>query len=100
MKNDLRDRLAKLLKSMPTVCTLSIDCDKCEYESDMNCVTQSQADHLITNSVVPVVRCKDCKYFITDVFNRTMCNRLFTMFEMADSDYCSYGERSADNGKM
>jgi hypothetical protein len=40
-----------------------------------------------------IVRCKDCKFFITDGFNRTMCNRTFTMFEMTENDFCSYGKR-------
>lgn len=52
-----------------------------------------QEAFLSKKDVVLVVRCKDCKYFITDVFKRTMCNRTFTMFEMNENDYCSYGER-------
>lgn len=39
-----------------------------------------------------VTRCKNCKHFITDTFKRTMCNRTFTMFEMNENDFCSYGE--------
>ena len=46
-----------------------------------------------TADVVEVVRCKNCKHFITDTFKRTMCNRTFTMFEMNENDFCSYGER-------
>lgn len=46
-----------------------------------------------TTDVVEVVRCKNCKHFITDTFKRTMCNRTFTMFEMNENDFCSYGER-------
>lgn len=47
--------------------------------------------------VVEVVRCKDCKHFMTDTFKRTMCNRTFTMFEMNENDFCSYGERKGAN---
>ena len=46
--------------------------------------------------VVEVVRCKDCKYSIKDTFKRTMCNRAFTMFEVQQNDFCSYGERKED----
>ena len=46
-----------------------------------------------------IVRCKDCKYFITDTFKRTMCNRTFTMFEMNENDFCSYGERKGSADK-
>lgn len=43
--------------------------------------------------VVDVVRCKDCKHFIKDIFNRTACNRTFDMFGVLKDDFCSYGER-------
>ena len=45
------------------------------------------------DDVEKVVRCKNCKHFITDTFKRTMCNRTFTMFEMNENDFCSYGEK-------
>jgi hypothetical protein len=48
---------------------------------------------LSTADVEKVVRCKNCKHFITDTFKRTMCNRTFTMFEMNENDFCSYGEK-------
>lgn len=43
--------------------------------------------------VVEVVRCKDCKYFVRNVFNQTACNRTFDMFGMLEDDFCSNGER-------
>lgn len=45
--------------------------------------------------VVEVVRCKDCKYFIRNVFNQTACDRTFDVFGigMLEDDFCSYGER-------
>ena len=46
-----------------------------------------------------IIRCKDCKHFITDTFKRTMCNRTFTMFEMNENDFCSYGERKGSADK-
>ena len=46
------------------------------------------ADHLISNDVVPVVRCKDCKTYKTDY----MC------FFRKPDDFCSYGERKDGDG--
>lgn len=46
-----------------------------------------------TADVVEVVRCKDCKHLIKDIFNRTACNRTFDMFGVLKDDFCSYGER-------
>ena len=43
--------------------------------------------------VVEVVRCKDCKHFGTDTFNRTVCVRDFQIICVKDNDFCSYGER-------
>ena len=46
-----------------------------------------------TADVVEVVRCKDCKHLIKDIFDRTACNRTFDMFGVLKDDFCSYGER-------
>lgn len=46
---------------------------------------------------VPVVRCKDCKY--CNIHEGTPhCIKAFGSAEVALDDYCSYGERKADNG--
>ena len=50
--------------------------------------------------VVEVVRCKNCKHFDTDVFRRTVCVRDFQIICVKDNDFCSYGERKDDNGKI
>ena len=61
------------------------------------------ADHLIANDVVPVVRCKDCKYYYDYGVNREYCchrskdgRQVFDVKFKAD-DFCSYGVRK-DNG--
>lgn len=46
--------------------------------------------------VVQVVRCKDCKHYIAGFCTRDINGRT-NMFRMSENDYCSYGERKADN---
>lgn len=52
------------------------------------------ADHLISNNVVPVVRCKDCKSFQADEIvapGTGTCWHCEMVMEF--DDFCSYGER-------
>lgn len=43
---------------------------------------------------VPVVRCKDCKWFEKGKSYTPYCNNAKNLFEeMQADDYCSYGER-------
>ena len=51
------------------------------------------ADHLITNDVVPVVRCNNCH----NCTKSNWCNLL--MMEVKGDNFCSYGERKTDNGR-
>lgn len=52
--------------------------------------------------VAPVVRCKDCKYFVNATVNGNgflICD--ISDMEITPNDFCSYGERKdegADNG--
>jgi hypothetical protein len=55
-------------------------------------------DQVLVEDVVEVVRCKNCKHFDTDAFNRTVCMRDFQTICVKDNDFCSYGERKEDNG--
>lgn len=48
---------------------------------------------MLTEDVVEVVRCRDCKHFMTDALGQQVCNRTFMMFHMGSDDFCSYGER-------
>lgn len=95
MQNNIRDRLVELLKD-----TLH------EWECDIQPETVSQiADHLIENEVVPVVKCKDCKYSRdkNKEEKRYLCEGVLicTNCEATEDgwcakyldDYCSYGER-------
>lgn len=103
MQNNTRDRLVELL----------IDSVRYTYED--------QADYLIENDVVPVVRCKDCKYS-RELDKHCEINRngylhcallkgdetkyvwhkykkYYKDYSLVEpDDYCSYGERKDDNG--
>ena len=46
-----------------------------------------------TIDAVEVVRCKDCKYFVTN-YAVLHCGR--TLIGMEKSDFCSYGERKQE----
>lgn len=77
-----------------------VKCDTCLYNKNCqfiathkNTVVEGCTSYKDTTDIIGVIRCKECKYFITDTFKRTMCNRTFTMFEMNENDFCSYGER-------
>lgn len=54
------------------------------------------ADHLISNDVVPVVRCKDCKHCNFHEFQHAVCWRRNNMVRR--DDFCSYGERKDGEG--
>lgn len=56
-------------------------------------------DNQPTVDAVEVVRCKDCEYFMEDIFKRTVCNRTFDMFVMKTNDFCSYGKRKIGGDK-
>lgn len=55
------------------------------------------AKHLSKNDVVQVVKCKNCKHYIAGFCTRDINGRT-NMFRMCEDDFCSYGERKADNG--
>ena len=48
-----------------------------------------------TVDVVQVVRCKDCKYFVSEV-----CRHDLAMNLSRDDNFCSYGERRREDGKI
>lgn len=45
-----------------------------------------------------VVRCKECKHYITSYCGDLLCTRWVNWLPTEDDDFCSYGERRADNG--
>ena len=60
------------------------------------------ADYLLDNDILPVVRCKDCKYRTKDTrWTRAgFCGRRGAgdCFAAPPEGYCSYGEREENNG--
>ena len=69
------------------------------YPHELADPTEVVADYLLDNDVVPVVRCKDCKYWSDGVSGCTehikCCKIGFYM--VGENGYCVYGERK-DNG--
>ena len=72
----------------------------CQYCVGYQCRRTCTCDiRLEAGEYVKVVRCKDCKYLITDAYKQTMCWRTSAWVAMSPDDYCSYGVRKdgADN---
>lgn len=87
MQNDMRGRLIAIIRQSRCV-------DVWDYWNDdfkkPNPV-ETLADHIIKNGVVPVVRCKDCKYLIfSDCYGE--CSKGYIGI-VSPNDYCSRGER-------
>lgn len=63
----------------------------------------AEADHLLrfralTVDAVPVVRCRDCKFYFPDSTNPCVLSIGLTMVD--EDDFCSYGEKKEDeNGR-
>lgn len=79
-------------------------CDECEIycEYDGKPDIENCEDFINANDVVPVVRCKDCKHYKAQEKSAhwenkiKYCCRVATL-KVNDNDFCSYGERKADN---
>ena len=57
------------------------------------------ADHLISNDVVPVVRCKDCLSFQADEIAAQKTGTCWNCEMVREfDDFCSYGERKDGEG--
>ena len=76
------------------------------YPHELADPTEAVADYLLDNDVVPVVRCKDCKFCKTfypakeidkEPIQVWFCKAF--RFTCKQDDFCSYGERREDNGK-
>lgn len=52
-----------------------------------------------TVDAVPVVRCKDCKYYDPEDWDGITCKAYGGMTDPYEDSFCSQGERRADNGK-
>ena len=55
------------------------------------------ADFLLDHDVIPVVRCRDCKWDRPDKLrNKHWCTRIFGCTEVREDDFCSCGRRKED----
>ena len=52
------------------------------------------ADNLISEGMVSVVRCKECKHYKGEQYNCWLMRA-----KMKPDDFCSYGERSNENAE-
>ena len=50
-----------------------------------------------TVDAVHVVRCAQCKHFKRNLENDTYCSSVNGLTDPQEDDFCSYGERSADD---
>jgi hypothetical protein len=86
-EEQMRDRIADLIDSYFGVDSAYYDVDKYEL-----------AYHLIENGVVPVVRCKDCRFKTLTEDGEYNPEDIVCEMQMSDgfkeNDYCSYGKRS------
>lgn len=92
MANDMRDTL-----------TVSIENAKKLYEGDVTDLSESEyvAECLLSEGVVPVLRCKDCRYaeWIEDPFlecKHYFC-RLNVFCNVDEDEYCSKGKKRVED---
>ena len=57
-------------------------------------VEVADIEKLPTVDAVPVIRCKDCKYWEEESSGRTYCERTIFWTNMDADDFCSRGERA------
>lgn len=99
MANEMRDRLVELMAEADAKCTNTVFCNECSAcGKGRDCIDYNIADHLIENDVVPVVRCKDCKWLYKPSLLCThKRNRVFNTGIKRDFNcYCNYGERKCE----
>ena len=101
MREKLIDILSQGRDKGNEMCGMQKDgCEKCPYQAPKGCVWGLIADHLIANDVVPVVRCKDCKYcdffYPVKELDKEPIPAWYCKDKKGDrrpDDFCSYGER-------
>lgn len=81
--SDTEKKLAFLLATSPHLDTVSGSYDEA-------------ARDLVANGVVPVVMCKDCKMRCPESIS-VVKHCTLTGIQTDDDDFCSYGERMADD---
>ena len=78
-----------------------IDAEELELQfdvSDEDIIAKEIIRNAPTVDAVPVVRCRDCKFYFPDSTNPCVLSIGLTMVD--EDDFCSYGERNEDeNGR-
>ena len=83
----------KELKKLLDYCLNVKECSKCDYAKEEDCMLTCSAliKECLNENYAEVVRCKDCKFFISDI-----CRHDFAMNFCRADDFCSYGERKEE----
>lgn len=92
-----REKLIKSLKLSPACI-----CDLCGEEGALDRVAGVIAENLINDGAIIPVRCGECKGWCTEeIAKQYGVDRYCTMTMMPTDadDFCSYGERRADEGR-
>lgn len=95
-KADLVKRLESRVKDYGRDCNSNAPIISRTYQAVLHMV-----EHLPTADVVPVVRCKDCKYYYRADKDTCLCthkkNLTFkTALTISREHYCSYGKRRCE----
>ena len=87
LKNRFAKRLDWLKKDIHDEYSLGLY-DGCEYDTKL-------IDEIPAADVVPVVRCRDCKFgdWDSEPDDAMVCMRTKDGFWRSGNDFCSYGER-------
>lgn len=88
------DKLKEMVNRQFSYCHGYTGTKKDIYREALLAVKSAIHCQSILKDMQKVVRCKDCKHYVTNTeLLGNVCNRLFTVFPMKPDDYCSYGER-------
>lgn len=60
----------------------------------------SMVNNMHTIDAVPVVRCRDCKYYRDSSCIEHGCSSVYGLNEPDDDDFCSYGEPKEDKNEI
>lgn len=95
MENNMKYRLIDLIRQSHCVDVWDYWNDELKQPNPI----ETLADHLIANGVVPVVMCKDCKYYKKINYDDIIPNTCdITTKRQQPYDYCSFAERKCGNG--
>ena len=66
---------------------------------NIDAIQTSAIENAPTIDAVPVVRCKDCKFYETKHYYKGICKNIIGMVDVKDGNsFCSYGERKENRG--